>query len=1128
MAIPTISGLQDYMSNNIRNGGTSIGAESGSNPTQAAAATEIQSSQSSGSSGGSTGSSSQSQAAQNLINKPKGSWSKRTEDAWEEDTIPEPEPETVEATPESTGLTVRQNNIPGGSTTRTDPVPTYIDAAGQVKQPLVSELVGKGITAGADAVRDTGENIKLAGKIAFTDPDTGKVVSRPLIESVPSWRDAGVSYEDQAKAFGTVVGLAALPAGASTQIGGRVIGAAVQAAPKAAAAAGRTIGGLFGFGSLASIGGETEASKISSGWAESIQQTSTRLINSAQTPLGKTAATLAAVPMGAAGGLIEGFGTLPSAFIGAGKLAAKITDPLDLSNTFFSGADASARGFMQWIDDSKTNPAYAVGETIGFSGAYRGATGGISKGIQLTGKYTGVIDTNIVDAGNIVISQNPLLSAALSSGAAESDGFARIDTAPRVAIQGTDVTVLPNVGTRITIKTPGGKELASFGRSNPLTAEGELDLQRSQAEYTTYAGQPGVPFIYAAPTYKGAGTVEGFLDRTPAYLSVKALREAVSATLPVPTAQRGGRVITYDTRDQVTIGGKTTSSETPYVPGKFSEFYSFGKMQEIDTGKFSEVVKGRQGITPLPTPKQSAGGNQQYGSLWMSQSEKELAYTTPDLTNPRFTKTSFAGFTASGLPITKLGSDQNMLQNFRSNLVRNIQTVRNPAVRRQSGRSRDDMSLTGFSSPEFSLRNAPRGLVEGYARDVSFRLAELVGKPAGRADITEHGSAHVENVARLASSLKRYQGSRYQKISEDEIFFAGILHDAAKNTAYESVPGGHGEMVGSVLRSGASLDARDYLKPAARAEFESILGTEGTARLNSFLDRWDKLTPKQQKNIANAVSQHTTNLKGGPLAQTQRLTSNKLGRLISDADRIELRRFAANPDEFRPKAWKMFASQDAVRKATADVYGSAASMMSIPELSKAVRRSSRTESRAKADRETYAPYGYPSTAKGYGYALPQAGSMLTLSSGYEYDMPATSARAYTGTGYSAGSGYPGTGSGYKGIGYSASRKQTGNPYKSSTPKAFEFTEVKKRKDDERMRDEFGTYNRIRIGTRKHLGIADPLEFLGTGSMTKRSGKRGKSLERITLKDELTWQKRPVYEVGGGYTGRKPKGRTRRR
>lgn len=1167
MAGLTIGGLQNHL-NNIRGGGTAIGAETGSNPTQAAAATEIQSSQSSDTGSSSGSGNRQSQAAQNLIDRPKGSWSNRTKDD-DDDYSPAPaapEPETVEPTPESSGLEVttrkpsgssggssggsgtsqfteslgkifeqkqqeaaqppssggmevRQNNIPGGSTTRTDPVPSYINPnTGEVKQPLVSELIGKGIEAGADAVKDTAENLQLAGKITFTDETTGKPINRPLMESIPAWNEAGVSYEKQAAAFGTAVGLAALPLGASTQIGGRVIGAAVQAAPKVIGAAGRTAGGLFGFGTLASIGGETDASKITSEWSDGIKETSTRMINSAGNPLEKTAANILAVPMGAVGGFIEGAGAIPSAFIGAGKLASGILNPVATVDTFLGGADASARGFLQWIDDSKSNPAYAIGETVGFSGAYKGATSGLRGGLQTAGKYTGVIDTNIVDTGNLVISQNPLLSAALSSGAAESDGFVRLDTAPKVSAQGTSINVLPNVGTRVTVKTPGGKELLSFGRSNPLTAEGELDLQRSQSEYQTYANQAGVPFIYGAPTFKGAGTVEGFLDKTPAYLSTKAVREAVSATLPIPTPERAGRVLSYDSSNPVRVSGIVQRSETPYTPGQFSEFYKFGKLQEIDSGKFPETLARRSGVTPLPTPKQAAGGGKMGGSFWLTQSEKEQAFTTPDLTNPQFPKTSFGGFTATGLPITKLGSDSSILRNFQGNLMRNIRTVRNPAARssKESG---------------YNPRNAPRDFVEMYGRDVAFRLAELVGKPAGRIDITAHGSAHVENVARLASSLKKYQTGKYQKVSDEEIFFAGILHDAAKNTAYESVPGGHGEMVGSVLRSGVSLDARDYLKPAARKEFESILGAEGTGRLNDFLDRWERLSPKQQKNIANAVSQHTTNLKGA-FSQVQRLTSNKLGRLISDADRIELRRFADNPAEFSPKAWKMFASQDVVRKATQDVYGSAPEIRipGAPKLTGARRAADNTQPKTRDSQ--YAAYTYSTPGRAYGYAVPKAPGAPKIPGDYDYTKETGPGGYLAPAGYTPGRGYPGSSrypgsSTYKGIGYSASRRAAGTPYKGNPLKEDLFQEVRRKRDDDEKGKE-ATYNRIRIGTRRHLGIADPLEFTGLGSATKR-GKRGnKSLDKVTIKDELTWKKRPVYEFDGGYSARKPKGRTRRR
>ena len=1166
---------QNNIIDNLR-GNTAIGAQTGSNPTQAAAATEIQSAQSSGSSA-QPSENAQSQAVNNLISRPKGSWSKRTERTESDDAgAPDvsPEPEVVEATPESTGLPVRQVNIPGGSstsqavnnllnkpkgswskrtertesddvgapdvspestglpvrqvnipggsTTRMDPVPTYIDVTtGEPKQPLVSELIGKGIQAGADAVQTAGENVKLAGRIAFTDPASGKLVNRPLIESVPAWKEAGVSYAEQAEAFGTVAGIAALPLGATTKIGGRVIHVAAQAAPKVAGSAGRTIGGIFGFGSLASVGGETEFSKITSEWSENIRQRSSQIIGGAKTPAGKVAATLAAVPLGAAGGLIEGVGTIPSAFLGAGKLASSILNPVGAANTFLGGADSSVRGFMQWVDDSKANPAYAIGETIGFSGAYKGATGAIGKGIQLTGKYTGIIDTRIIDTGNLVSPQNPLLSASINAGATPESGFIRIDSAPRAVFQGTHIRVLDNVGTRVNIETPSGKPIVSLGKSNPLTAEGELDLQRSQSEYPLYANQKGLPFIYGTASLNKAGTFEGFLDSK--YQANKPLNAILSSLLPIEVNPKAGRITTYNPSDSVEVSGVETVSKAPYQPGKMTEYYTgFTGLRGIDTSQFKGTLKSRKGFTPLPTPKQSASGDNIGGSYWLIESEREHAWTTPDLTNPRF-KNSFGGYTASGIKILKLGSSDTLATTLKNNFLANINQVRNPAARvRYQNKITQHSHVVGTQKPAINIRNAQRDVINFYGRDVAFRLSEFVGKPQ-RLDFTNHGSQHVENVASLAQMLKQNQPKRYRSVTDKEIYFAGILHDAAKNTDYESVPGGHGEMVGSVIRSGASLDARSYLRKEAVAEFESILGKKGTADYNKFLKEWDSLTPKQKRNVANAISQHTTNLK----SQTHRITANKLGRLISDADRIELRRYAANPEQFKLARSAIFASPDIISKVSSEFYGSA------PELRESRRATGKAQ--PKSRESSYTSYTHSKPGRGYEYAFPGTLGGVKLLSPVNYNYKQNGLGGgiltpYTTTSsYSPGRPYTGNNRGYSrgytGIGYSAARRTTGTPYKGNTLREDPFKEIRRRRDDEKNRDKSATYNRIRIGTRRHLGIADPLEVLGMGSMTKRSGK---TLERVTLKDELTWSKRPVYEFDGGYSTRKPKGRTRRR
>ena len=224
-----------------------------------------------------------------------------------------------------------------------------------------------------------------------------------------------------------------------------------------------------------------------------------------------------------------------------------------------------------------------------------------------------------------------------------------------------------------------------------------------------------------------------------------------------------------------------------------------------------------------------------------------------------------------------------------------------------------------------------------------------------------------------------------------------------------------------------------------------------------------------------------------------------------------------------PLSRKMFASPQVVRQATQEVYGSAPSAsfrMQVPG-------SRRAASRSQPKRESnYAAYTYSTSGRGYGYAVPPAGPAL-LAESYDYELtkntPA-SARMYSQSGYSFGSGT----STYNRISFSARTAKTGTPYAGRSLFEDSFKEIRRRRDDEKNRDKSATYNRIRVGTRRHLGIADPLEVLGMGSMTKRSGKRGKTLERVTLKDELTWSKRPVYEFDGGYSTRKPKGRTRRR
>lgn len=917
--------------------------------------------------------------------------------------------------------------------------------------------------------------------------------------------DGGI-FNNPIDLIGTLAGVGVGAKVAST-VAPKII-AKVPDIAKSAAKSGATVAS---YGTLVGVGGETQISPTTSKITETLKDTSKALQNNANSDLERIGANIAGFTLGTVGGAIDTLGTIPSAGKGVVDIFKEIKNN-GIGAGFekiIGGFETSATGLKEWIKEIPNDPAYSAGEILGFGKTYQTVSGIPGKVTTKLGKETGLIDTRLVDAGETIVSKNPLLSSAVASGAVESGGFLRVDSAPKAVLTGFDLKVLDNTGSRIEVKTPGGKELFVAGRSNPLSPSGELDLARSQKEFAEIAKQEGVPFIYGTEQFGKAGTFLGMLDRSPNYASSKLAREAANALFPIDVTVRTGRVLSYDLNNPVNVGGIKTQSSKLYSAGEMEKAYSAltGNQEKLITLKEFENSKG---LTPTLTPKQASG---QFRDI----AESEHAWGTSDGLNPRFTAKSFGGFTTTGLPITKLGSSQNIFSTLVENRRANKDILRNPFVR-----SNNEL---------IDLRKGQSDVIDYFARDASFRLAELIGKPAGINDITEHGSKHVENVAKLARELKYQNPKKYGSVSDREIYFAGILHDVSKNTARDSVPGGHGEMAGSIILRGSSLDARKYLKPEAVPEFENILGKAGTERYNTFLDEFGKLTPKEKLRIAAAISHHTTNLKGIK-GQAHRITENKLGQLLSDADRIELGRFSSNPETFKPKQRLMFSTEKAQRNAASVVYGDS------PKIAKSERLFDNRNSPiiAKGERlfdnrnfkqpkpERY-PYGKGRTNPIKAYAPAPKGLSVGAIVDFEPSKPVPydfteSKSDYGFTESKSNYGFstqPNNDKGYEGSPNNYSFKGAGKNY-SSIGKALALADLEftpKKKKDEKKELDFGTFRTIKMQRIDHLGIYDPLEFLGKGSMTSRS------------RSELTNFKRTFYEVDGAYQTRKPKGRSRR-
>lgn len=89
------------------------------------------------------------------------------------------------------------------------------------------------------------------------------------------------------------------------------------------------------------------------------------------------------------------------------------------------------------------------------------------------------------------------------------------------------------------------------------------------------------------------------------------------------------------------------------------------------------------------------------------------------------------------------------------------------------------------------------------------------------------------------------------------------------------------------------------------------------------------------------------------------------------------------------------------------------------------------------------------------------------------------------------------------------------------PELFNGPTIRKKKDEDRLEDKFGSFRTIKMQRIDHFGIYDPLEFMGKGSMTKRETRKGKA------KSELTTFKKTIYEVGGEFQTRKPRHRSKK-
>ena len=300
-------------------------------------------------------------------------------------------------------------------------------------------------------------------------------------------------------------------------------------------------------------------------------------------------------------------------------------------------------------------------------------------------------------------------------------------------------------------------------------------------------------------------------------------------------------------------------------------------------------------------------------------------------------------------------------------------------------------------------------------------------------------------------------------------------------------------------------------------------------RLVADRKQWAAFTPKQQKQIADAIARHTGLDKSDPLSYLISRPSG-MAKALADADKLDFTRF-----ETAVKMEKLFAGKAmqaaesaAVQKRINRVLGTTAGInIAIPinrintDIIENIRKPAKTrrtsldENRYPRDLTPEDKYGsgYKSLApdKGYypailpgnydNYPVPAKKTypypaQLRETSYYSAQYPTDTeyAAAYTSQ-YSPGTTTPAI---YPG-GYTPDHRVNPYPtapaprggYPVAVPRTIPKTTpiIPRRKKSAATRKRKTAYRKIRVENIEHLSITDPLEALGIGSMTNRTRRK---------------------------------------
>lgn len=764
---------------------------------------------------------------------------------------------------------------------------------------------------------------------------------------------------------------------------------------------GATLGGnLVGYGTLVDLGQNTENDTLKDvnlkySDIDDSYKTMVGNINFGNSLLGGALNVAKDYVGGAVGGIGGFIASIPNAAVGITQ-GAKYISTGDFGKIGNSAVN-SVKNFGNYLtDDFSKNPVYGLGDMLGFGTAFTGVSNVLPKIKTKADIITGKVDdrfTEVTGEFPITTMSKPLLSAIQAGNLREGivTGNARIQTAPS-NILGLTSSGIYTKGTKGTTKLGEGITNTNIGeitpnavfkglsvKSNPDIVNGEL----KHGNQITFLGEsPSDLFVTTANHSKklvGVNTrmsEQALLEFTNSDWK-PSQQESVMYVNPVlfgaPSTSSAIHAVHGKDVNKLDVMGNVVNMVLPYAPRKTHSTYSTiyynenapyiirdnkrgGKLRmffpkyddryryvdgletaiyerfvgtELDSvaPEIEHILKADRvidGVGFTMSPKQldvkthGAIDPEAERMMFLADGNELLLDTTPRQAR---IKSMFSGNLKNNSKI--YNTDAKMTSRFDRIIANNFGRVRN-----YSGRpANKQLWRTGSS--------IPKDVVKAGTLDSAFRLTELLFDK-NKSDISGHNYPHVHRVYENAKKLNEKQG---YGINDDVLWVSSMLHDVAKNQSAESNLMGtdHARAVGFILNSGNSLDVRDYYTPLAAREFESRLTPEELSEYNRFMGLIDDFRADGTlKDISKAISQHTTNLK----SQTDRVTRSKLSKVLSDADRMDLKRYNKDNPYWLPKESKMFASMDVISDI---MYGkTAAEVTTLSKTSKSGAQSKNT------------------------------------------------------------------------------------------------------------------------------------------------------------------------------------------